>query len=512
MMRLKGVGGCATALLLCVSSADAAVAPASVAEAVRRADKTAVRAMLQKHADVNAPEPDGSTALHWAAYTDDTDTAELLIRAGANAKTTNRYGVTPLALAATNSNARMIEALVKAGGDPNIASTEGETPLMLAARAGVPSAVKVLLAHGADVNATEKWKGQTALMWAAAEGHVAAVQALITAGADVQARSKGGLTAFLFAVRESQVGAVRALLASGAKVDDTILGSGPAGRRYDPADSGAAAKAGAAIKGPSALLLAVSNAHFELASLLLDAGADPNFAPQGWTALHELSWVRKPGTGSNSPTPPGSGTINSNELIKRLAAHGANINARASGRRKEVLMTHLNLNGGTPFFFASRTCDTELMRLLVDLGADPRLRNDDDTTPLMAAAGLGTRSTGEDAGTEPECVEAVKLTLELGNDIDAVDDYGNTAMHGAATKQMPSVVKLLAERGARIDIWNEENSMGWTPLRIAAGVYRAQNFRFDVPTTKAIQEVMVAAGVSTKLEAGTTITSALPGK
>jgi ankyrin repeat protein len=512
MMRLKGVGGCATALLLCVSSADAAVAPASVAEAVRRADKTAVRAMLQKHADVNAPEPDGSTALHWAAYTDDTDTAELLIRAGANAKTTNRYGVTPLALASTNGNARMIEALVKAGGDPNIASTEGETPLMLAARAGVPSAVKVLLAHGADVNATEKWKGQTALMWAAAEGHVAAVQALITAGADVQARSKGGLTAFLFAVRESQVGAVRALLASGAKVDDTILGSGPAGRRYDPADSGAAAKAGAAIKGPSALLLAVSNAHFELASLLLDAGADPNFAPQGWTALHELSWVRKPGTGSNSPTPPGSGTINSNELIKRLAAHGANINARASGRRKEVLMTHLNLNGGTPFFFASRTCDTELMRLLVDLGADPRLRNDDDTTPLMAAAGLGTRSTGEDAGTEPECVEAVKLTLELGNDIDAVDDYGNTAMHGAATKQMPSVVKLLAERGARIDIWNEENSMGWTPLRIAAGVYRAQNFRFDVPTTKAIQEVMVAAGVSTKLEAGTTITSALPGK
>ena len=249
-------------------------------------------------------------------------------------------------------------------------------------------------------------------------------------------------------------------LASGAKVDDTILGSGPAGRRYDPADSGAAAKAGAAIKGPSALMLAVSNAHFELASLLLDAGADPNFAPQGWTALHELSWVRKPGVGSNSPTPPGSGTIDSTELIKRLAAHGANLNARASGRRKEVLMTHLNLNGGTPFFFASRTCDTELMRLLVELGADPKLRNEDDTTPLMAAAGLGTRSTGEDAGTEPECVEAVKLTLELGNDINAVDDYGNTAMHGAAIKQMPSVVKLLAERGAKIDIWNRGKCHG----------------------------------------------------
>jgi ankyrin repeat protein len=511
MMRLRVMGGCVAGLLLCVSSTDAAVAPASVAEAVRRADKTAIRAMLQKHADVNAPEPDGSTALHWAAYTDDTDTAELLIHAGANAKTTNRYGVTPLSLASANGNAKMIEALLKAGGDPNVASTEGETPLMLAARSGVAPAVKVLLTHGADVNAKENWKGQTALMWAAAEGHVAAVQALLAAGADVQARSKGGLTAFLFAVRESQVGAVRTLLASGAKVDDTIVGNGPGRSRYDPADSGAA-KAGAGIKGPSALLLAVSNAHFELASLLLDAGADPNFAPQGWTALHELSWVRKPGVGSNSPTPPGSGTIDSTELIKRFAAHGANLNARASGRRKEVLMTHLNLNGGTPFFFASRTCDIELMRLLVELGADPKLRNEDDTTPLMAAAGLGTRSTGEDAGTEPECVEAVKLTLELGNDINAVDDYGNTAMHGAATKQMPSVVKLLAERGAKIDIWNEENSMGWTPLRIAAGVYRAQNFRFDVPTTKAIQELMVAAGVSTKLEAATTITNVLPEK
>jgi ankyrin repeat protein len=512
MMRLKVLSGCMAGFLLCLGGADAAPAPASVAEAVKRADKPAVRALLQKRVDVNAPEPDGSTALHWAAYSDDTETAELLIRAGANARTTNRYGVTPLSLASTNGNTKMIEALLKAGADPNTSSTEGETPLMLAARSGVAPAVKVLLAQGAQVNAKEDWKGQTALMWAAAEGHVAVMQALLTAGADVEARSKGGLTAFLFAVRESQVGAVRALLASGAKVDDTILGSGPAGRRYDPADSGAAAKAGAVVKGPSALMLAVSNAHFELASLLLDAGADPNFAPQGWTALHELSWVRKPGVGSNSPTPPGSGTISSTELIRRLVAHGANLNSRASGRRKEVLMTHLNLNGGTPFFFASRTCDTELMRQLVQLGADPKLRNEDESTALMAAAGLGTRSTGEDAGTEPECVEAVKLTLELGNDINAVDDNGNTAMHGAATKQMPSVVKLLAERGANIDIWNDENSMGWTPLRIAAGVYRAQNFRFDVPTTKAIEELMVAAGVSTKLEAGSTITGALSQK
>jgi ankyrin repeat protein len=152
------------------------------------------------------------------------------------------------------------------------------------------------------------------------------------------------------------------------------------------------------------------------------------------------------------------------------------------------------------------------MRLLVELGADPKLPNEDNTPPLLAAAGLDNRSPGEDAGTEPECLEAVKLTLQLGNDINAVDNRGNTAMHGAAIKQLPSVVKFLAEKGAKIEVWNQPNSNGWTPLRIAAGVYRAGNFRFDVPTTKAIQELMVAAGASTELEVATTVTGAFPVK
>ena len=504
MMRLKVVGGCVAGLLLCVSSAHAAVAPASVAEAVKKADKAAIRALLQKHADVNVPEPDGSTALHWAAYTDDFEIADLLIRAGANAKATNRYGVTPLSLACTNGNAAIIEALMKAGADPNVASAEGETPLMLAARSGVAPAVKALLAHGADVNAKENWKGQTALMWAAAEGHVAAVQALVAAGADVQARSKGGLTPFLFAVRESQVGAVRALLASGAKVDDTIIG-GPAPRLTNLGAAPAAPRG----RGPSALMLAVSNAHFELASMLLDAGADPNFAPQGWTALARAVVGAEAGPGQQRPHSPGSGAMNSLEIVRRLVAHGANVNAEASGRRRETMMTHLNLNGGTPFFFAARTCDVELMRLLAELGADTKLPNEEYATPLMAAAGLGTRSTGEDAGTEPECVEAVKLALELGGDVNAYDINGNTAMHGAAMKQMPAVVKLLAERGAVPVMWNSPNESGWTPLRIAVGVWRAGNFRFDAPTAKAIQELMVAAGFSTELEKGSTVTSAV---
>jgi ankyrin repeat protein len=512
MMRLKVVGGWVVGLLLGVSGADAAVAPASVLDAVKKANKAAVRELLQKHADANESEPDGTTALHWAAYTDDVETAALLIRAGANAKATNRYGATPLALASTNGNAAMIEALVKAGADPNVASPEGETPLMLAARSGVAPAVKVLIAHGANVNAKERWKGQTALMWAAAEGHGAAIQALVAAGADVHARSNGGLTPFLFAVRESRVAAVRALLAGGANVNDTIIpdeaGKGPAPN--NPATS--VAQGALFAKGLSALIVSVGNAHFELAAMLLDAGADPNLGPQGWTALHELTLTRKPGTQSNSPAPPGSGTMDSLEIVRRLAAHGANLNARASGRRKDTEMTYLNMNGGTPFFLAARTCDTEYMRLLVELGADPQLPNEDGTTPLLAAAGLDIRSPGEDAGTEPECLEAVKFALELGNDINVVNDYGNTVMHGAAMKQMPSVVKFLGEKGAKIEVWNEENSDGWTPLRIAAGVWRSLNFRFDVPTTKAIQELMAAAGVSTELNAGTTITSGIPTK
>lgn len=503
MIRLNIPAGCVLGLLLCAST-EAAVDQAAVAEAVKNGDRAAVKALLQKRADVNAPEPDGSTALHWAAYKDDLETVELLLAAGARATATNRFGVVPLALASTNGNAAIIQALIKAGADPKLASAEGETPLMLAARSGRAAAVKVLLANGADVNGKEQWRGQTSLMWAAAEGHTAVVEALLAAGADINVRSNGGMTAYLFAVRESKAGAVRALLAAGAKVDETIIG-GPRPRITNIGTRPAAPTG----RGPSALMLAVTNRHFDLAKMLLDAGADPNFAPQGWTALHEMSWVRKPGQGSNDPAAEGSGTMDSLEMVRQLVAHGADINATASGRRVETVMTHLNLNGGSPFFFASRTCDVEMMRLLAKLGADPKLRNDDWTSPLMAAAGLGTRSPGEDAGTEEECVEAVKLALELGNDVNAYDSNGNTAMHGATYKQMPAVVKLLAERGAKPEWWDSQNSEGWTPLRLAVGVYRAGNFRFDPATAKAVQELMVAAGLSTELGKGSTVTSAV---
>ena len=206
-------------------------------------------------------------------------------------------------------------------------------------------------------------------------------------------------------------------------------------------------------------MLSVGSAHFELAATLLDAGADPNASAQGWTALHHLTWIRKPGTGSNDPAPYGSGNMDSLTLVRKLKAHGADVNARVT-RRPNVGVTALNFIGATPFFMAARGGDTELMRLLVELGADPMLPNENGTTPLMVAAGVGTHSPGEDAGSPPEALEAVKLALELGNDVNAVDKNGNTAMHGAAFKQLPEVVKLLDAKGADVAVWNKRECVG----------------------------------------------------
>ena len=459
----------------------------------------------------NAVEPDGTTPLHRAVHRNDLKGADALIRSGADVNAVNRYGVPALSLAAMNGNAAVLELLLKAGANPNATQSEGETALMTAARTGVPAAVKTLLAYGADVNAKEAWRGQTALMWAAAEGHADAIQVLLEAGAQINARSNAGWTALLFAAREGKIPAVKTLLAGGADVDDALIAR-PVGRGRGA--GGAAAADGdprLPSRGSSALVLAVGSAHFELAAALLDAGANPNAAAQGWTALHHITWIRKPGTGSNDPAPYGSGNMDSLTLVRKLKAHGADVNARVT-RRPNVGVTALNFIGATPFFMAARGGDTELMRLLVELGADPLLPNEDGTTPLMAAAGVGTHSPGEDAGTPAEALEAVKLALELGNDPNVVDKNGNTVMHGAAFKQLPEVVKLLAAKGADVNIWNKKNVSGWTPLRIAVGVHRGMNFRFHVPTADALRDIMVAARVSTEVEPETVVSGATPTK
>ncbi len=480
MKRVKLLGGCSIAAILFVNAATIGAQ--------------------------NAVDPDGTTPLHWAVHRNDLKGAETLVRSGADVNATNRYGVPPLSLAATNGNAAMLELLLKAGANPNAAQAEGETVLMMAARTGVPAAIQTLLAHGADVNAKESWRGQTALMWAAADGHAEAIKVLLEAGGQINARSSAGWTAFLFAVREGQVAAARALLAGGANVNETLLPRTGRGRGAEP---GGAALPPAG--GSSALVLAVGSGHFELAAALLDAGANPNAAAQGWTALHHITWIRKPGTGSNDPAPYGSGEMDSLSLVKKLKAHGADVNARVT-RRPTAGVTALNLIGGTPFFLAARGGDAELMRLLVELGADPMLPNEDGTTPLMAAAGVGTQSPGEDAGAPPEALEAVKLAVELGNDVNAVDKNGNTAMHGAAFKQLPEVVKFLTDKGARVDVWNKNNGSGWTPLRIAVGVHRGMNFRFHVPTADALREIMVRAGVPTTVEPESVISGGTPTK
>jgi ankyrin repeat protein len=224
--------------------------------------------------------------------------------------------------------------------------------------------------------------------------------------------------------------------------------------------------------------------------MLLDRGANPNAAPRGWTALHQLSWVRKAGiAGSNNPAPQGSGRMDSLTFVRTLVAKGAQLNARVT-KRPNMGVTTLNSIGATPFLLAARTADAPLMALLAELGADPKLTNDDGSTPLMVAAGLGTNAPGEDPGTEPEVLEAVKVALALGNDINAVDKNGETAMHGAAYKHVPSVVRYLAEKGARMDVWNRPNSKGWTPLTITEGVQRGMNIVSSPPTAAVIRDVM----------------------
>lgn len=504
MPRLGRLG--AWMLLLSVTNVDTARAEVRLVDAVKKADKAAVRALLKQRSDVNAREADGTTALYWAAAKNDLDTAQLLVRAGADVKAASRYGVAPLALACVNGNAAMIELLVTGGADANSSMPHGETALMTAARTGVADAVTVLLAHGADVNARESTHGQTALMWAAGEGHAATITALLERGADMSARSTGGWTALLFAVREGKTDAVRTLLDAGANVNDFVHTPPDARGRRRPGGAGEGAPSG-----PSALHLAVGSNHYELAAFLLDRGANPNAAGPGWTPLHQITWMRKPGQGSNGPGPRGSGNIDSLELVKKLAAHGADLNARVT-KKPTVGTTALNMIGGTPFFLAARTADTPMMRVLASLGADPLLPNEDNTTPLMAAAGAGTHSPGEDPGTEAEALDAVKVALELGNDVNIIDNNGNTAMHGAAYKQLPTVVKLLVAHGAKIDIWNRKNSSGWTPLRIAVGVHRGMNFRFHVPTADALRAVMIAAGVSTTIEPERVISGATPTK
>ncbi len=488
MTRSKLVVSAALAVCAMAASAASAAVDVPLIDAVKAGDLARVQALLTEGANVNDAEPDGTTPLHWAAHGRQVQLTRLLLEAGAVANVGNRYGVRPLSLAAVNGDAAVIEALLEAGANPNSSLMEGETVLMTAARSGSVEAVELLLDAGAHVNAQESWKGQTALMWAAAEGHAAVIPTLIAHGADPGLRSKRGFTALLFAARDGQTDVVQTLLEAGANLDEqlsinsTLTAGGVEQRRSSDA-------------GLNAFLLAAGNAHFELAAYLLDRGADPNAAPRGWTALHQLSWVRKAGiAGSNDPAPRGSGAMTSLDFARKLIAEGADLNARVT-TTPPAGITGLNFIGGTPILLAARTADVEYMRLLAELGADHLLTNEDGSTTLMVAAGLGTSAPGEDPGTEAEVLEAVRFALDLGSDIDAVDKNGETAMHGAAYKHLPKVATLLAEAGADITVWNQKNARGASPLDIAVGMHRGMNILSSPATAEAIRAAMRAGGV-----------------
>jgi ankyrin repeat protein len=461
-----------------------AATPPEVADATANNNREAVQALIQRHADVNIPQPDGTTALHWAASWNDLETADLLIQAGADPKTPNRDGATPMFLAAQNGNAAMIEKLLKAGADPNApVLSHGETALMMAARTGSVEAVKLLLDRGAKPNLKDDLRGTTAAMWAAEQGHAAVIKLLAERGADLAATSasltpirrrglgfapltaagakaggvpappKGGLTALLFAVREGELDCVKVLVDSHVDVNQT------------------------SVDRSSPLLVAVQNGYYDIAAFLVSHGADPNLAnSKGWTPLYLAVKNRNPET-TALPAPSTDGVL---EMIKTLLARGANPNLRITADTEvHQGMTALWLKeaGATPLLRAALSGDLTVVKLLLDHGADPLIPTIDHTTPLMVAAGVGWADGMLHEHSENETIEVIKLMLSLGADVNAANDHGITALHGAGYKGANKAVQLLVDSGAKLDALDKGEDYGFgvssvrmTPLNWAEGV------------------------------------------
>jgi ankyrin repeat protein len=387
-----------------------------VVEAMARKDTATVRVLIEQQADVNAAQADGATALAWAAHWNDLEAADLLLRAGADVNAANDYGVTPLALACVNGSAAMVDRLLKAGANANAAQATGETPIMTCARTGNADAVQHLIAHEANVNAAETWKSQTALMWAAADRHPEAVRLLLARGADVHARTKSGFTPLLFAAQQGNVETALLLIEAGSDVNE------------------------AAPDGMTPLLIAAASGHGPLAIFLLDHQADPNATSErGNTALHYAASGR-----------------NLLELTKALLARGANPNAQLT--RGEV--------GATPFFLAAAAGNVPVMRTLLEGGADPRIPTKENTTALMVASGVG-RFESRDEGGDKKALEAAKLALEAGVDVNAVGENQWTALHGAAYTGSDAIIQVLVDHGSKLDV---KDVFGQTPLSIAEAV------------------------------------------
>jgi ankyrin repeat protein len=528
---------CVVGLVLAGASLSAA-ARSDVADAAMAGDRAAVQALLAQHADVSVPQADGATALHWAAYRQDLETASLLIRAGANVKAANREGFTPLALACINGQASMIETLLKAGADANERLLNGETALMMASRTGNVAAMTALLDRGADLNATEPVHGTTPLMWAASEGHPDAVRLLIERGADLRARSNpdyrfrgprnagagrpadprkcadttvvcdaaqkqrerdrvldnqtpgppdfadrsgGGLTPLVFATRRNDFASVRILLAAGADVNQVT--------EY----------------GWSPLLVATQNRYYQLGSFLLDKGADPNIANKGgWTPLY-LAVDNRNIEGGDYPVRKGD--MDHLDFIKKLLDRGADVNARMRENTETRTIFRGQWaaeNGATAFWRASMSSDLVVMRLLLARGADPKIATRINVTALQVASGIGWVEGITYEWSEQANVEAVKLLLDLGIDPNIQAENGRTALHGAGHKGRTAVIQLLVDRGAKLDARDYGGNTGgrllnhtWQPVDYADGLVRVgtQSAIAQPEAAKLLRKLMAERGL-----------------
>jgi len=442
----------ATVITLAAAASAVAAERSPLVEAAKHADAHAVRTLLQKQGDVNATEGDGTTALHWASYRDDLESADLLIRAGARVNAATDLGVTPLWAASQNGSDMMVGRLLQAGADPNAALSSGETPMMIAARSGYARIVDLLIAKGAHVNARAA-RGQNALMWATAQRHPDVVKVLLAHGADVHARSDvwsevmavpphghleynraiphGGDTALMFAARVGDLPSATLLVTAGANANDTDAW------------------------GVSVTALAAHAGYRDLAEFLLERGADPNAARAGFSALHAAIMRRD------------------EQMVAMLLAHGADADAPLQSwtpTRRSSKDFHFSpeLVGAAPIWLAARFGGPHVIRLLLEYGADPFFvqRGDhvveergagfqhraDVTTTLMAAVGMG----GGEAWFQPErgdreaiALESVRLIADSGVDVNAANVDGRTALDAAGALKYESVVRLLLEKGAK---------------------------------------------------------------
>jgi len=468
--------------------------------AVRHKDAAAVRALVAKRVDVNAPAGDGSTALHWAAYQDDEAMVEVLLGAGARADAANDLGITPLYLASANGSAAVVTKLLAKSAAVDAASETGVTPLMEAARSGSAEVVRRLIARGANVNAAERDRGQTALMWAVSRQHPNVVELLLAHKANVHARTRvrpltvmldqgprrtvktsvqdarqieaGGSTALLFAAQVGDVKSAALLLAAGANVDDT------------------------AADGNSALVLATFAGHPAVARVLVDHGANPNAAGAGYTALHAAALRGDLAT------------------VQVLLAKGADVNARltkGSPVRRFGSQWALTtpMTGATPLFVAAAYLEVDIIRALVKGGATPSLALPNGTTPLLAVAGVPVEKearpsdlvrwnvvdndTPQIPRDDKDILAATTVLLDAGVDVNDANEAGDTALHAAAATGNTSLIQLLADRGATLD---PTNKAGQTPLALTLP-RRAQEGRPTPPGgSKPAEELLRKLGAT----------------